>query len=137
MFPENFRCVISGPSECGKILILKHLLLNSIQFDRPYIIGPTGNQYDDSKYKDIMFIKDIKKIVPPEELSEDIKNVCRGRHKNCNIIYLNQNLFHQIGKVFEKNLIGLFYLNREVMFLISYIMTSLTKLKLTIKILIV
>ena len=110
MFPENFRCLISGPSECGKISILKLLFLNNIQFDRLYIIGHNGNHYDDLKYKDIMFIKDIKQLVPPEELPEDIKKLmifddveprepiirkhfCRGRHNNCNMIYLNQNLF--------------------------------------------
>ena len=60
MFPENFRFVILGPSECGKTFLLKHLFLNTIQFDRLYIIGPTGNQNDDLKYKDIMIIKDLK-----------------------------------------------------------------------------
>ena len=33
MFPENFRCVLSGPSECGKTFLLKYLFLISIQFD--------------------------------------------------------------------------------------------------------
>ena len=43
--PENFRCLISGPSECGKTLLLKKLILASIYFDKLYIIGPTGYQY--------------------------------------------------------------------------------------------
>ena len=60
MFPENFRCVLSGPSECGKAFLLKHLFLNSIQSDRLYVVGSTGNQFDELKYKNIMFIKDIK-----------------------------------------------------------------------------
>ena len=81
-----------------------------IKFDRLYIIGPTGNQYDDLKYKDIVFITEIKELSPPDKLPEDIKkqiifddvrarvpvvneNFCRGRHNYCNMIYINQNLF--------------------------------------------
>ena len=110
MFPENFRCVMPGPSECGTTFFLKHSFLSSVQIDRLYIIGPTGNQYDALKYRDIMFIKDIKKLVPPEELTEDIKKLmiiddvgprkpiirkyfCRGMHNNCNMKYLNRKLF--------------------------------------------
>ena len=44
-FPDNFRCIISGPSECGKTFLLKKLILASIYFDKLYIIGPTGEQY--------------------------------------------------------------------------------------------
>ena len=29
-FPDNFRCIISGPSECGKTFLLKKLILASI-----------------------------------------------------------------------------------------------------------
>ena len=58
--PENLRCIIAGPSECGKTVLLKNLFIPGIQFDRLYIIGPTGNQYNDLEYKDIVFIKDIK-----------------------------------------------------------------------------
>ena len=59
IFPESFRCVITGPSECGKTFLkflLKNLFLSSIQFDRLYRIGPTGAQYEDLKNKDIVFI---------------------------------------------------------------------------------
>ena len=42
-FPDNFRCIISGPSECGKTFLLKKLILASY-FDKLYIIGPTGDQ---------------------------------------------------------------------------------------------
>ena len=31
-FPDNFRCIISGPSECGKTFLLKKLILASISF---------------------------------------------------------------------------------------------------------
>ena len=40
-FPDNFRCIISGPIECGKTFLLKKLILASIYFDKLYIIGPT------------------------------------------------------------------------------------------------
>ena len=64
-FPEDLRCIIAGPSECGKTVLLKNLFIPGIQFDRLYIIGPTCNQYNDLEYKDIVFIKDIKRINPP------------------------------------------------------------------------
>ena len=32
-FPDNFRCIISGPSECGKTFLLKKLFPASIYFD--------------------------------------------------------------------------------------------------------
>ena len=44
--PENFRCIISGPSECGKTFVLKKLIRARIYFDKLYIIGPTGDQYE-------------------------------------------------------------------------------------------
>ena len=37
-FPDNFRCIISGPSECGKTFLLKKLILASIYFDKLYIM---------------------------------------------------------------------------------------------------
>ena len=57
IFPENFRCKKSGPSECGKTFILKNLFLDSVHFAKLYIIGPTGNQFDDLEYDDVVFIK--------------------------------------------------------------------------------
>ena len=100
----------------------KKLILASIYFDKLYIIGPTGDQYnglesynrrshnsvDDKTI--IEFIKDIKDLPSPDKLPKDLKKLmifddvrakkpvineyfCRGRHNNCNMIYLNQNLF--------------------------------------------
>ena len=43
-FPENFRCIIIGPSECGKTFFLKELIMSNIYFDKLHIIGPTGDQ---------------------------------------------------------------------------------------------
>ena len=112
--PENFRCIISGPSECGKTFLLKKLILSSIYFDKLYIIGPTGDQYKGleriNPKADIEFVKDIKDLPSPDKLPKDLKKLmifddvrakesaineyfCRGRHNNCNMIYLNQNLF--------------------------------------------
>ena len=113
-FPDNFRCIISGPSECGKTFLLKKLILASIYFDKLYIIGPTGDQYHGieriNPKADVEFIKDIKNLPSPDKLLKDLKKkmifddvrakepvineyFCRGRHNNCNMIYLNQNLF--------------------------------------------
>ena len=113
-FPDNFRCIISGPSECGKTFLLKKLILASIYFDKLYIIGLTGDQYHGieriNPKADVEFIKDIKDLPSPDKLPKDLKKLmifddvrakepvineyfCRGRHNNCNMIYLNQNLF--------------------------------------------
>ena len=118
-FPDNFRCIISGPTECGKTFLLKKLFLASIYFDKLYIIGPTGDQYQGTCFADegvdngkanVEFIKDIKDLPSPDKLPKDLKKLmifddvrakepiineyfCRGRHNNCNMIYLNQNLF--------------------------------------------
>ena len=74
-----------------------------------YVIGPTGDQYGDLENKDIVFIKEIKDLPPPDQLPKDIKKLIfddvgsrqplinefygRGRHSNCNMIYLKQNIF--------------------------------------------
>ena len=113
-FPDNFRCIISGPSECGKTFLLKKLILASIYFDKLYIIEPTGDQYHGieriNPKADVEFIKDIKDLPSPDKLPKDLRKLmifddvrakepvineyfCRGRHNNCNMIYLNRNLF--------------------------------------------
>ena len=113
-FPDSFRCIISDPSECGKTFVLKKLIIASKYFEYLYIIGPTGYQYNGLKRINdkatIEFIKDIKDLQSPDKLPKDLKKLmifyyvgakepvineyfCRGRHNNCNMIYLNQNLF--------------------------------------------
>ena len=101
---------------------MKKLILASIYFDKLYIIGPTGDQYNglerindgnawSKTHKAIIeFIKDIKDLPSPNKLPKDLKKLmifddvrakepvineyfCRGRHNDCNMIYLNQNLF--------------------------------------------
>ena len=73
--PENFRCIISGPSECGKTFLLKKLILASIFFDKLYIIGPTGDQYKDISCKSVKFVKDIKDLPSPDKLPKDLKKL--------------------------------------------------------------
>ena len=128
-FPDNFRCIISGPSECGKTFLLKKLFLASIYFDKLYIIGPTGDQYQGTCFADqgvdngkanVEFIKDIKDLPSPDKLPNDLKKLmifddvrakepiineyfCRGRHNNCNMIYLNQNLFSLDRQIVREN----------------------------------
>ena len=78
-FPDNFRCIISGPSQCGKTFLLKKLILASIYFDKLYIIGPTGDQYNGLERKNpkaiIEFIKDIKGLPSPDKLPKDLKKL--------------------------------------------------------------
>ena len=72
---KSFRCVIADPIECGKTFLLKNLFLSSIQFDRLYIIDPTGDQYEDLKNRDVAFIKEIKELPSPDQLLKDIKKL--------------------------------------------------------------
>ena len=44
--PVNFRYIIYGPSECGKTFLSKKLILARIYFDKLFIIGPNGDQYE-------------------------------------------------------------------------------------------
>ena len=78
-FPDNFRCIISGPSECGKTFLLKKLILDSIYFEKLYIIGPTGDQYHGieriNPKADVEFIKDIKDLPSPDKLPKDLKKL--------------------------------------------------------------
>ena len=88
--------------------------MTRINFDKFYLIGPTGNQYGGVERiydkADIEFIKNIKGLPSPDKLHEDLKKLmifddvrpkepviteyfCRVRNNNCNIKYLDQNLF--------------------------------------------
>ena len=95
-------------------ILIKKLILASLYFDKLYIIGPTGDQYQGLERINpktiIEFVKDKKDLPSPDKLPKDLKKLmifddvraeepvingyfCRGRHNNCNMIYLNQNLF--------------------------------------------
>ena len=70
IFPENFRCIKSGPSECGKTFLLKKLTICNVNFDKLYIIGSTGDQYEGvESYNgkaNYEFIKDVKRLPFPD-----------------------------------------------------------------------
>ena len=95
-------------------ILIKKLILARIYFDQLYIIGPTGDQYEGveriNDKADVEFVKDIKYLPFSDQLPKDLKKLmtfddvkarepdineyfCRGRHNNCNMLYLNQNLF--------------------------------------------
>ena len=75
-FPDNFRSIKSGPSECGKTFLSKKLILAIIYIDKLYIIGPTGDQYNGLERINpkaiIEFIKDIKDLPSPDKLPKDL-----------------------------------------------------------------
>ena len=70
-FPENFRCTVSETSECGKTFLLKELIIININFDKLYIIGPTGDQYEGTATFE--FIKDVKNLPSSDQLPEKLK----------------------------------------------------------------
>ena len=76
-FLGNIRCVIAGPSNYGKTWLLKNLIIKGIFFDKLYIIGPIGDQFEDiesiSGKTDIEIIKDVKDLPSPDQLSKELK----------------------------------------------------------------
>ena len=99
-------------------------MLARIYFDKLYIIGPTGDQYEGveriNDKADVEFVKDIKDLPSPDPLPKDLKKLmtfddvranipvineyfCRGRYNNCNMIYLSQNLFTIDRQSFREN----------------------------------
>ena len=52
------RCIITGPSECGKSVFLTNLILNIInEFDKIYIYSPSFSQDLYQKYLNVLVIK--------------------------------------------------------------------------------
>ena len=99
-----------------------------------------------------MFIKEIKELPSPDKLPENLKKLmifddvepkeriikecfCIGRHINCNMINLNQNLFSLDGRGVRENCNLIILFQQEVVYFIHYIKTSLMKVNLIIKIL--
>ena len=153
-FPENFRCIISGSSECGKTVLLKNLFIPSIEFDKLYNTGPTGKQNEDLEYKDNVLIKDIKELPHPDKLPKDIKQlmifddviakepiineyICRARHENCDMIYLKQKMFSADRQNVRENCILFIFLNKQAKPSLLYITITLLDLNLVIVILVV
>ena len=46
LYPSHpVRCIITGPSECGKSVFLRNLILNNInEYDKMYIYSPSLHQ---------------------------------------------------------------------------------------------
>ena len=66
--------IISGPNECEKTFLLKSLVMTSIQFDKLYIIGLTGDQNNDMKHENFEINKDIKNS-PARSTTERYKEI--------------------------------------------------------------
>ena len=132
---------------------MKKLILSSIYFDKLYIIGPTGDQYYGIERinlkADVEFIKDIKDLPSPDKLPKDLKKLmifddvrakepvineyfCRGRHNNCNLIYLNQNLFSLDRQSVRENCNLFILFEQEVKSSYLYIKISLIMFNLVI-----
>ena len=129
-------------------------MLSCVQFDRLYIIGPTGDQYEDLKNKDMVFIKEIKDLPSPDQLPKDIKKLMifddvGGKEPVIkelfvevdivNIIWyiLNKICSRQIGSMLQRIVIYLFSLNKEVELPRLYIMISLIEQSLVMMILVI
>ena len=73
IFPENFRCIIFDPSECGKTFLIKEIIICYIYFTKLYIRCLTSDQYEGVEqynYKaGVEFIKDVKDLPSPTELN--------------------------------------------------------------------
>ena len=153
-FPESFRSVIAGPSECGKTFLLKNLFLSSIQFDRLYIIGPTGDLYEDLKYEEIVFSKEVKELPSFDQQPKNIKKLMifdNVGEKNQLIMntfvevdiviviwyILNKNYSRQLDRMLERIVIYLFSLNKEAEPPRLYIKMSLIEQNLVMMILVI
>lgn len=117
LLPNNIRCVICGPSDCGKTNVMLSLLLhpNGLKFKNIYLYSKTSFQ---PKYRLLSHIlaripevnyfvfKDDKEVLHPNkalpqsvmifddvicENQTNIRNYfCMGRHKQIDCFYLTQ-----------------------------------------------
>lgn len=121
LFPNNIRCIICGPSNCGKTAVMLNLLEspNGLRFENVYVYSKSLYQ---PKYvylqKLLSEIKEIgyqmfsrsEDVIPVEEVKtnsvfifddvicEKQSNIrqyfCMGRHKNVDSFYLSQSYTH-------------------------------------------
>lgn len=120
LLPNNLRCIISGPSNCGKTNLLISLIesKHGIKFENLYLYSKTLGQ-DKYKYLENMLapVKGIgyyafnncENVVPPNKAKrnsvfvfddvicdknqESVRNLfCMGRHYQTDVIYLTQTL---------------------------------------------
>ena len=80
LYPRHpVRCIITGPSECGKSVFLTNLVLNIVnEYDKIYIYSPSLHQ--DLYQKLINCFNNFKPIhiIPKFSIEEDIDIVIDG-----------------------------------------------------------
>lgn len=121
LFPNSIRCIICGPSNCGKTNVIISLLEdpNGLRFENVYIYSKSLYQ---TKYKylktildsisgiKLFLFSDNESVIPLETVRPnsififddvicDRQNVirsyfCMGRHKNIDCFYLSQSYAH-------------------------------------------
>ena len=125
--PTSFRCLIVGPSNCGKTYLLKNMLLPNCEYDNCFIVGPTNDQYD---YDENTQSVQSDELFKPSELDKNERNLmifddvmlekkpvfgeyfCRGRHNNCNMFYISQD-FHEVPRRTIRRNCNLFILFKQ------------------------
>lgn len=121
LLPDNIRCIICGPSNCGKTNVIISLLEspNGLRFENVYIFSKSLHQ---TKYQYLQkVLKPIKglglfmfsnnnSVIPPDQarrnsifIFDDVicdkqNNIkayfCMGRHKQIDCFYLSQSYTH-------------------------------------------
>lgn len=121
LLPDNIRCIICGPSNCGKTNVVVSLLeeANGLRFANVYIYSKSLYQPKYiylknlfSKVKEIGFFmfSNSEQLIPLEDvrpnsvfifddvITERQNNIrtyfCMGRHKNVDCFYLSQSYSH-------------------------------------------
>ena len=84
LYPNHpVRCIITGPSECGKSVFLTHLILNIInEYDKIYIYSPSLHQDLYQKLNKCFSNYIPINIIPNILNEEDIDIVIEEKSKN-------------------------------------------------------
>lgn len=117
LFPDSIRCIICGPSNCGKTNVLLSLIENpnGLKFENIYVYSRSLNQPKYIYLKNVLsnipqigcyMFSNNEKVIPPEQVKEnsififddvicDKQNniklyFCMGRHKGVDCFYLTQ-----------------------------------------------
>lgn len=117
LLPNNIRCIICGPSNCGKTNVMYNLLTNEngLKFENVYLYTKSPDQVkykllrtiiDDVQGANMYVYTDNDQVEPPEKskpnsiyvfddvICEKQKNItsyfCRGRHNGVDVFYLTQ-----------------------------------------------
>ena len=85
LYPTHpVRCIITGPSECGKSVFLTNLILNIInEYDKIYIYSPSLHQYLYQKlikyFSNYTPIKIIPNILNEEDIDIVIEEIVNNK----------------------------------------------------------